>query len=504
MPFNRQNQSLYTENKSTERAQAIFKFWFSLQLYTQIFIGLILGVAAGAVFGEQAQIIKPLGTAFIRLITMVVVPLVFASLVMGIVSLGDLSKIGKIGGKALGYFFVTTMFAITIGLLAAQLVQPGKGMDTSLLKTYQVSEANLQQLQQLESPSEQGLVDRELLSFLGSFKGQQLRHQDFKQQLSEKLTAAQIQLIFKYTEVKAATASLEEQARQKKPASQVLLEIIPTNPVSALNQANMLQIIFFAIFFGVSLTVIDPEKSKYIIGCFEAINDSMVWIVTAVMKIAPLGVFALIASIIGQFGLGILLVLFKYTITVILALIVHALFTYGGAVSLFSKISLRQFFKGIRPAQLIGFSTSSSSASLPVTMRCLEENIGVSKKVSSFVLPLGATVNMDGTALYQGVAAIFIAQVFGMDLSLTQQLSIVLTATMASIGAAGVPGAGMITLTLILSSLGIPLEGLALILGVDRVLDMFRTAVNVTGDASAAVIIADSEQEISLGFIQPG
>lgn len=476
----------------------MLKYWFSLQLYTQIFVGLILGIIAGVVFGEHVQVLKPIGTAFIRLITMVVVPLVFASLVMGIVSLGDLSKIGKIGGKSLGYFFVTTMFAITIGLVLTNIIQPGKGMDKSLLNSYKVTDEVLTSLNQVEDPVEQKLIDDKVINFLTPLKDQKLRKRDFEKRFPESLSEKQKSLILKYTEVKtdSATSSIEEKAKNKKPASDVLLDIIPKNPVKALNNSDMLQIIFFAIFFGVALTVIEPKKSKYIIGCFEAVNDAMVWIVTAVMKIAPLGVFALIASIIGQFGIGILLVLMKYTLTVILALFLHATLTYGSAVKLFSKTPLGKFYKGIRPAQLIGFSTSSSSATLPVTMRCLEENIGVSKKVSSFVLPLGATVNMDGTALYQGVAAVFIAQVFGMDLNLTQQLSIVLTATLASVGAAGVPGAGMITLTLILGSLGIPLEGLALILGVDRILDMFRTAVNLTGDSSAAVIIASSEGEM--------
>jgi Na+/H+-dicarboxylate symporter len=213
------------------------------------------------------------------------------------------------------------------------------------------------------------------------------------------------------------------------------------------------------------------------------------------MEIAPYGVFALIAAMIAEFGLGILSTLAKYSVVVVVGLLIHAGVTYPMLLKIFTRLPIRKFFSGVRPAQLIAFSSSSSSATLPVTMECVEENIGVSKTVAGFVLPLGATINMDGTALYQGVAAVFIAQVFGMELSLTQQALVVLTATLASIGAAGVPGVGMITLALVLKTIGVPLEGIALILGVDRLLDMCRTVVNVTGDASCASVVAATEGE---------
>jgi Na+/H+-dicarboxylate symporter len=258
---------------------------------------------------------------------------------------------------------------------------------------------------------------------------------------------------------------------------------------------RMLQIIFFALLLGISLTMLPDEKSQPVLGFFDGLNEAMIRIVDMVMLLAPYGVFALMAHIISVFGPDILEALAWYSGVVVLGLAIHACVIYPAAVKTFTRLSLGKFFKGIRKAQLIAFSSSSSSATLPVTMECVEHNMGVSPKVCSFVLPLGATINMDGTALYQGVAAVFIAQVYGLQLGPIDQLTIILTATLASVGAAGVPGVGMITLALVLQSIHIPLEGIALILGVDRILDMCRTAVNVTGDASAAAVIAATEEE---------
>jgi Na+/H+-dicarboxylate symporter len=282
---------------------------------------------------------------------------------------------------------------------------------------------------------------------------------------------------------------------QKPSVTDVLLDIIPTNPARAFVEAEMLQIIFFALVFGVVLTMLPREKSQPVLKFFDGVNEAMLKLVMIIMEIAPYGVFALIAAMIAEFGLGILSTLAKYSVVVVLGLIIHAGVTYPTLLKIFTRLPVRKFFGGIRPAQLIAFSSSSSSATLPVTIKCVEENIGVSKSVAGFVLPLGATINMDGTALYQGVAAVFIAQVFGMGLSITQQALVVLTATLASIGAAGVPGVGMITLALVLKTIGVPLEGIALILGVDRLLDMCRTVVNVTGDASCASVVAATEGE---------
>lgn len=403
-----------------------------LQLYTQILIGLILGAVAGLAVGPQIAVIKPVGDAFIRLITMIVVPLVFASILVGVSSLGDLAKLGRIGVKTIAYYLVTTSISITIGLVLANLIRPGSRLDPTV-------------------------KDRLLTDFSG-----------------------------------AAEVSIDR-ATSRPSVVDALLDIIPTNPIAALASMDMLQIIFFAIVFGIALTYLKPAKSEPVIRLMESVNDAMIQLVHLVMKLAPYGVFALIAAIIGTYGIAILGTLVVYAVVVVLGLIIHATIVYPTAVRIFAGMNPMHFFKGIAPAQLVAFSTSSSNATLPVTMESVEENLGVGEEVSAFVLPLGATINMDGTALYQGVATIFIAQVYGLDLSLSDQILVVLTATLASIGAAGVPGVGMITLALVLQTVGIPLEGIALILGVDRILDMCRTTVNITGDSSCAVVVAATE-----------
>ncbi|HUP01585.1 MAG TPA: dicarboxylate/amino acid:cation symporter [Gemmatimonadota bacterium] len=418
-------------------------------LHTQIFLGLVLGAIAGVVanalgWGDEIQAIKPIGDAFIRLITMLVVPLVFASLLVGVASLGDLTKLGRIGTKTIAYYLTTTAIAITIGLTLGNIVKPGSRLDPVV-----------------------------------------------KEQLFEDFAGA-------------AEVNIERAAT---PPSVVdtLIDIIPTNPAASLAEAHMLQIIFFALLFGIALTYLERSKSEPILRLMEGINDAVIQLVHLVMKLAPYGVFALIAAIIGQYGLGILRTLIVYSVVVVVALFIHMGIVYPTAVRLFAGMSPVHFFKGIAPAQLVAFSTSSSNATLPVTMECAEENLGVSEEVSAFVLPLGATINMDGTALYQGTATIFIAQVYGLELTITQQLMVLLTATLASIGAAGVPGVGMITLALVLKTVGVPLEGIALILGVDRILDMCRTMVNITGDASCAVVVAASEGELEIPApIAPG
>lgn len=413
-----------------------------MKLHSQILLGLILGAIAGIAanalgWGDEIQVIRPVGDAFIRLITMLVVPLVFASLLVGVASLGDLTKLGRIGGKTIVYYLATTAIAITIGLVLANLVRPGSRLDPEV-------------------------KDQLLTDFSG---------------------AAQVNI---------------EQATGSPSVVDTLLDIIPTNPAASLAEANMLQVIFFALLFGIALTYLEKSKSEPILSFMEGVNEAMIQLVHLVMKIAPFGVFALIAAIVGQYGLGILKTLILYSLVVVVALAIHAGVVYPMAVRFLAGMNPIHFFKGIAPAQLVAFSTSSSNATLPVTMECAEENLGVSEEVSAFVLPLGATVNMDGTAIYQGVATIFIAQVYGLDLTFSQQLMVVLTATLASIGAAGVPGVGMITLALVLQTVGVPLEGIALILGVDRILDMCRTAVNVTGDASCAVVVSASEGELEL------
>jgi len=275
---------------------------------------------------------------------------------------------------------------------------------------------------------------------------------------------------------------------------QTLVNIVPTNPVKALAEGNMLQIIFLAIIFGIAVTLIKKEKAKTVIEFFDGFNDTIIQIVHMVMKLAPYGVLALIAAVVGEFGINILLPLLKYSLVVVSGLFIYTLSVNSLTIGLIGRYNPLKFFKNYRPAILIAFSTSSSNAALPIAMECVGEKMNVPKEITSFVLPLGATINMDGTALYQGVAAIFIAQIYGMGLGITQQLTIILTATLASVGAAGVPGAGIITLAMVLQAINVPLEGIALILGVDRILDMLRTTTNIIGDAAGAVVINATEK----------
>ena len=365
---------------------------------------------------------------------MVIVPLVFSSLLVGIASLGDIRKLGRMGGKTLGLYLLTTAIAVTIGLVCAHVVQPG--------------------------------------SFVA---------EEDKAALTSKFDSA---------------AGEKSKAAASAPSAvDNVLNIVPKNPVASLSSGNMLQTIFFAVIFGIALTMMGASESKLIVTFFDKVQQAMVVIIHIVMGVAPYGVAALIAEVVGTSGLSVLGALLIYALTVMAGLLAHALFVYGGLVKVFTSIPIRQFLSAIRPAQLVAFSTSSSSATLPVSMEVAEQNLRVSNPVASFVLPLGSTVNMDGTALYQGVAAVFIAQVFGIDLSAADQLGIVLTATMASIGAAGVPGAGMVTLAMVLTASGIPPVGVALILGMDRILDMFRTTVNVTGDLAVTTVMASTEGE---------
>lgn len=409
---------------------------FSLQLHTKILLGLLLGIGAGIVAArlgwseEVSTWVKPVGQAFLQLIRMAVVPLVFASLITGVASMDDVRKLGRIGGKTVLYYLATTAIAITFGLVLANTLKPGVGLPED-------AQSRLRQGEKAgESP------------------------------------------------VDVAPPSLSE----------TLLNVIPSNPIRALAEGNMLQLIFFALVLGIALTTISKEKAGPVIAFFDGLNEAMIALIHLIMKLAPYGVFALSASIVGEFGINILTLLLKYALVVIVGLAVYMVTAFSLAVTVFSDLGIRTFFRGIRPAQLIAFSTSSSSATLPVTMECAQDNLGVPKEIASLTLPLGATINMDGTALYQGVSALFVAQVYGMDLGVGQQLTIVLTATLASIGTAGAPAAGIMMLAIILRSIGVPLEGIALILGVERILDMCRTVVNVTGDACCAVVVSATEK----------
>lgn len=429
-----------------------------IPLHTQIIIGLVLGLVFGLVIVKMQispdftlDYIKPIGTIFINSLKMIAVPLVLASLVVGVSNLGDISKLSRIGGKTIITYMLTTVIAVSLGLVLVNVFAPGKSLPVE-------TRENLM-----------GLYD----DVVGDKSNQ--------------------------------AAQLQEQS-----PLQPLVDIVPQNVFqSATDNGAMLQVVFFAIIVGIALLQIPKEKASTVIAFFDGMNDVIIKIVGYIMLIAPYGVFALMASLIVEIAgdnpdsaFELLYALLKYSLVVVGGLLIMILVVYPSILKLFTKVSYRDFFKAMRPAQLLAFSTSSSSATLPVTMKQVEEEIGVSEEVSSFVLPLGATINMDGTSLYQGVAAVFIAQALGMDLTISQQLMIVLTATLASIGTAGVPGAGLIMLLIVLESIGVPAAGLALILAPDRILDMFRTVVNVTGDATVCTVVASTEGELPEGLIR--
>ena len=416
-----------------------------LALHWKIIIGMVLGVVYGLIASKYGWIdftndwIKPWGSIFVNLLKLIAVPLVFASLIKGVASLSDISKLSRIGGKTIAIYLTSTVIAVTIGLLLVNIVQPGDDFDRdSISQTESMKEGTNKKIADAGNVKESGPL-------------------------------------------------------------QFLIDVVPTNIFDAAsNNRNMLQVIFFAIFFGIAMVMLPDEKTTYVKGFFDGINDIILQIVDIIMMAAPYGVFALLGGLVVDFGASadLFIALAKYSATVIFGLLLMIFVVYPIILKIFTKMKYKDFFKGIMPAQMLAFSTSSSAATLPVTMERCEDHLGVSEEVSSFVLPLGATINMDGTSLYQAVAAVFIAQAYGMDLDMGQQLTIVLTATLASIGAAAVPGAGMVMLVIVLGAIGVPTEGLALIFGVDRILDMMRTVVNVTGDATVATVVAATEGQL--------
>ena len=375
-----------------------------------------------------------IGQLFLAMIKMVVVPLVFFSLVVGIASLGDVRKLGRMGGRTLGFFMMTTVMALSIGVGLANLIKPGTMLSDA---------------------------DRD-------------------------------NLLASYSD--GASNSVANAAEAPSFTDQIV-GIVPSNPFGALASGEMLQVIFFAMMLGIALTFLKDNRADGVVEVFDRLNDAMVMLVHIAMKLAPVGVGALLFKVVGNTGLSVLMALGVYALVVLSGLLLHMFVTYGLTVRFGTSLRFLPFLGAIKEALVMAFSTSSSSATLPVTKGCCEDNLNVNPETTSFVLPLGATVNMDGTALYQGVAAIFIAQIYGRDLSMADQVTLVVSATLASVGAAGVPGAGMITLAMVLTAIGVPTEGLALILGVDRILDMFRTATNVVGDSTATVLMASLEGE---------
>ncbi|KZE37735.1 sodium:dicarboxylate symporter [Bhargavaea cecembensis] len=391
-----------------------------IALIAGVIVGLALNLFAPSVFDPvDTYFFGPLGTIFLNLMKMLVVPVVFVSIVLGTVGIGDPKKLGRIGSKTIVYFLLTTAVAIVIALILALILKPGTA---------------------------------------GNFD----------------------------------TASINYEAQEAPPVMDTLLGIIPTNPVTAMAEGNMLQIIFFAALIGFGLAMLG-KKVERVKEVIEQANDLIMYLITFVMKFAPYGAFGLIASAVGSQGFDAIRAMGMYMGVVLGALLIHSVVVYGGTVALIGKRSPIWFFKNFFPAQVVAFSTASSAATLPVSLKMAQERLKVPESISSFTQSLGATINMDGTAIMQGAAVVFIAQAFGIELSLGQLLIVVLTAVLASIGTAAVPGAGLIMLAMVLTSVGLPVEGIALVLGVDRLLDMVRTAVNITGDAACAVVVSQTE-----------
>ena len=401
-----------------------------MNLSIKIFIALVLSVVVGLIAGEPALSfinwwIAPIGTIFINLIKMMIVPVVFFSLVVGMTSLGDTKKLGRIGAKTVCLYLLTTAVAILIGFGIAGIVSPGTGLDLTSNAAVKVKEA----------PS----------------------------------------------------------------LMQVLVAMIPANPIDAMAKAQILPVIVFSLFVGIGIVQVGGERAQLLIKFFDAAAEVTYKIIGIVMQFAPIGVFALLLPVVAKNGPAVLLPLMSVIACVAVGCAIHAVVVYSSLARIWGGHTPMEFFRGMSEAMMIAFTTCSSAAALPINMKNCQEKLGVSREVSSFVLPLGATINMDGTALYMGVCSLFIANVFGVDLTMGQILMIILTGTLASIGTAGVPGAGLIMLAMVLQTAGLPLEGLALVAGIDRVLDMFRTCLNITGDGAVTIVMDQEEKKYDSG-----
>ncbi|WP_424000255.1 dicarboxylate/amino acid:cation symporter [Maribacter sp. IgM3_T14_3] len=412
-----------------------------LELHWQILIGMLAGVLFALAMVQLdwgpkfiSDWIKPFGNIFINSLKLIAVPLILGSLIKGVSDLKDISKLSQMGGRTIGIYIATTVIAVTIGLGVVNIVKPGAS----------ITEATRTEL-------------------VENYKGD------------------------------ADAIKNKADKQQEAGPLQALEDLVPSNIFAAASDnGNMLQVIFFAIFFGIGLILIPEEQASPVKKFFDGFNEVILKLIDLIMLAAPYGVFALLAALIVESpSLDLFKALAWYAFCVVLGLSLM-LCVYLLMVWVFTKTSPSAFMKGMSPAQLLAFSTSSSAATLPVTMERVEEHLGVDEEVTSFVLPIGATINMDGTSLYQAIAAVFIAQAFGMDLSLSAQLGIIVTATLASIGSAAVPGAGMVMLVIVLAQAGIPEAGLALIFAVDRPLDMCRTVINVSGDATVSMVVAKS------------
>lgn len=399
-----------------------FKILFAL------FLGISFGLISNLFLPQNINnslskwFLVPMGNVFLRGIKMLVVPLVLFSIICGAASVGDVKKLGRVGGKIFIYYIITTAFATTIALFMANILKPGVGVKLKASKEI------------VKTASPPFIMD-------------------------------------------------------------MLINMIPSNLIEAMVKGDMLQIIVFALIFGISITLVG-DKAKNLLNIFEEVNNVLLKMIDVIMIVAPLGVFALISNVIMTQGLKVLIPLMKYVLVAVLVMIIQIFFIYGGMLKFIGKLNPVNFFKKFWPVMIFALSTSSSNATIPMNLEICERKFGVDKSVASFTIPLGATINMDGTAIMQGVAALFIAQMYGINVTFNQQITIILIATLASIGTSGVPSAGVVMLSMVLQQIGLPLEGVGLVLSVDRIVDMVRTTVNITGDAVGTLIVANSEKEL--------
>ena len=398
-----------------------------MNLSVQIFASLVLSVVVGLFLGDTAIVpvktwIAPVGTMFINLIKMMIVPVVLCSLIVGMTSMGDMKKLGRIGIKTVAFYMVTTAIAIVIGFGVAGIIEPGVGM--------------------------------------------------------------------------ALPAEAAPKVKEAPSIMQVFVNMIPKNPIDSMAKADILPVIVFALFIGTGIISVGGKKGALLINVFDSGAEVCYKIIAMIMRLAPIGVFCLLLPVVVQNGPKVLLPLLSVIMAMAVGSVIHAVIVYSGIAAAVGHMSPLKFFRGMAEAMIIAFTTCSSAGTLPVNMKNTQEKLGVKRDIASFVLPLGATINMDGTALYMGVCSLFIANVYNIPLTVDQMMLIILTGTLASIGTAGVPGAGLIMLAMVLQSVGLPMEGLALVAGIDRVLDMFRTTLNITGDAAVAVAIDATEKTV--------
>lgn len=392
-----------------------------MKLWVKIFIGIILGIIAGLLLGEKAAYLKPLGSLFLNLINMIIVLLILASMTVGITSIHDPKKLGRVGGKTIGIYILTTLIAISAGTILANLFDLGMGLSLAA-----------------KEPSSAKIVS----------------------------------------------------------IGDILLSVVPSNPIAAMVKGDILQVIVFAVFLGLAINF-SGAKGKPLLSVLESLADVMYRLTSLIMEFSPIGVFALMAWVTGTFGLSLFIPLLKFLGVYYLCCILHFICVYGGLLKGVGRLAIGPFLRGMGDAIIMAFSTCSSAATLPVAMHCAQENLGVSKNISSFVLPLGITMNMNGGAIYQIMSAIFVANAYGIPLDFSKYATLFLTTIFSAIGTAGVPGGGLIMLSAVLSSVGLPLEGLALLAGIDRLRDMMTTLLNILGDAAVTVFIAKQEGELN-------